>query len=227
VEKPAAEGAWVHAVNVGKLAPDPSRAGDTGILKRPASGPVLVTAPGPLKGESGVEGDEIGDKKHHGGNDQAVYAFAREDLDRWETELAMELPDGSFGENLTTVGVDPNEAQLGERWRVGSQVLLEVTSPRIPCKTFAVRMGVVGWARRFSKSGRPGAYLRVLEPGLVRAGDPISVVRRPSHGVTVSMALYAFTVKPRMLADLLAAGDDLPAGMRAKIYEKLELRQAR
>lgn len=212
----------MRAVNVGKLVPNPAKGGGTAIGKHPVAGPVLLRAPGPVKGESGLEGDTIGDKKNHGGNDQAVYAFAREDLDRWETELTVELPDGAFGENLTTVGIDPNEAQIGERWRVGHEVLLEVTSPRIPCKTFAGRMGVVGWARRFSEAGRPGAYLRVLQPGLVRAGDPISVVHRPDHGVTVSMALFAFTVKPGMLRGLLAAGNDLPPEMRREIQAKLK-----
>jgi MOSC domain-containing protein YiiM len=224
VEKPVAEAAWVRAVNVGKLAPNPAKGGDTAIVKSPTDHPVFVSAPGLVKGESGLEGDFIGDKKNHGGDDQAVYAFAREDLDRWEAELGFVLPDGAFGENLTTIGIDPNEARIGERWQVGPDILLEVTSPRIPCKTFAARLGVVGWARRFSESGRPGAYLRVLQAGSVRAGDPISVLHRPAHDVTVSMALLAFTVKPQILGDLLAAGDDLPPEMRYKINRKLESR---
>jgi MOSC domain-containing protein YiiM len=225
VEKLVAEAAWVRAVNVGKLVPNPAKGGDTAIVKSPTEGPVLVRAPGPVRGESGLEGDFIGDKENHGGDEQAVYAFAREDLDRWEAELGFVLPDGAFGENLTTFGADPNEAQIGEHWRVGPEVLLEVTSPRMPCKTFAARMGVVGWARRFSESGRPGAYFRVLQSGLVRSGDPISVVRRPGHGVTVSMALFAFTIKPQTLGDLLAAGEDLPPGLRHEINTRLESQQ--
>jgi len=224
VEKSVAEAGWVRGVNVGKLAPNPAKGGDTAIVKSPVDRPVFVSAPGSIKGESGLEGDFIGDKKNHGGDDQAVYAFAREDLDRWEAELGFVLPDGAFGENLTTIGIDPNEAQIGERWRVGPDILLEVTSPRIPCKTFAARMGVVGWARRFSESGRPGAYLRVLQAGSVRAGDPISVVRRPAHGVTVTMALLAFTIEPKILGDLLAAGDDLPPAMRDEIRTRFESR---
>jgi MOSC domain-containing protein YiiM len=222
VENSVADVAWVRAVNVGRLLPNPEKGGDTAIVKSPTDHPVFVSAPGPAKGESGLEGDFIGDKKNHGGDDQAVYAFAREDLDRWEGELGVVLPDGAFGENLTTTGIDPNQAQIGERWRIGADILLEVTSPRIPCKTFAAQMGVVGWARRFSESGNPGAYLRVLRAGSVRAGDPISVERRPAHGVTVSMALFAFTVKPQMLGDLLAAGEDLPPEMRREIRTRLE-----
>jgi MOSC domain-containing protein YiiM len=224
VEISVAQAAWVRAVNVGKLVPNPAKGGGTAIVKSPTERPVFVSAPGLARGASGLEGDFIGDKENHGGDDQAVYAFAREDLDRWEAELGFVLPDGAFGENLTTMGIDPNEAQIGERWRVGPDILLEVTSPRIPCKTFAALMGVIGWARRFSEAGRPGAYLRVLQAGSVRAGDRISVVRRPVHGVTVSMALFAFTIRPQMLGDLLAAGDDLPPAMRQEIQSRLESR---
>jgi MOSC domain-containing protein YiiM len=190
--------------------------------KRPVDGTVLVRAPGPVKGESGVAGDAIGDRRHHGGGDQAVYAFAREDLDDWEVKLGRSLSDGSFGENLTTVGIDPNEAPIGERWRVGRQLLLQVTAPRVPCRTFAHWIGETGWIRRFTEAGRPGAYLKVLEPGPVRAGDPITVVHRPSHGVSITMALYALTTKPGLLGELLAAGADLPDAMRENIEAKLK-----
>ena len=209
------------SVNVGKLVPNPGKGGVTGFGKRPAEGPVFVSAPGTAKGQSGVEGDAIGDKYNHGGDEQAVYAFAREDLDRWEAELHRELVGGSFGENLTTVGVDPNEAVIGERWQVGDELLLQVTAPRIPCKTFASRMGVRRWARRFTEAGRPGAYLRVLRPGPACAGDPIKLAHRPDHGITVSKALFALTLKPDTLADLLAAGDDLPGEMQRHINERL------
>jgi MOSC domain-containing protein YiiM len=194
----------------------------TAFGKRPVGGPVFVSAPGCAKGKSGVEGDAVGDRWNHGGDDQAVYAFAREDLDRWEVELRRELADGSFGENFTTAGIDPNEALIGERWLVGGELLLQVTAPRIPCKTFTARMGVRRWARRFTETGRPGAYLRVLQPGLVCPGDPLAVAYRPGHGVTVSMALFALTLKPEMLSDLLAAGGDLPAEMLRLVSERLE-----
>ena len=163
---------WVKSVNVGSLVPNAAKSNETGIHKRTVDGPVWVRAPGPTKGVSGVAGDAVGDKQHHGGNDQAVYAFAREDLDRWEAELGRALPDGWFGENLTTIGVDPNQALIGERWQVGEQLLLQVTSPRIPCKTFASHMGEQGWARRFTETGRPGADLKVLHPGPVGPMTP-------------------------------------------------------
>ncbi|MGH9107384.1 MAG: MOSC domain-containing protein [Acidimicrobiales bacterium] len=207
----------MRSVNVGPLVANPAKGNSTAIDKRPVGRPVWVRAPGTAKGRSGLEGDAIGDKKNHGGDDQAVYVFAREDLDRWETVLARSLPDGSFGENLTTAGIDPNQALIGERWQVGGSLLLQVTSPRIPCRTFAAWMALEGWARRFTESGRPGAYLKVLEPGPVCAGDPITVVGRPDHDVDVTTTFLAFTIKPWLLGDLLAAGDDLPDEMRATI----------
>ncbi|GGP67114.1 sulfurase [Streptomyces abikoensis] len=182
----------------------------SGIDKRPVPGPVAVAAPGP-KGTagSGLAGDAVVSLRHHGGNDQAVYAFAREDLDGWERALGRALPHGAFGENLTTTGIDVNGARIGERWRIGTDLLLEVTSPRIPCRTFAEWLGESGWMRRFTQEAAPGAYLRVLEPGEIRAGDRVDVVHRPAHEVTVSYAFRALTTDQSLRAGLLAAGDAL------------------
>ncbi|CAM5506655.1 MOSC domain-containing protein [Streptomyces abikoensis] len=189
----------------------------TAIDKRPVDGPVAVAAPGPRgTGGSGLAGDAIVSLRHHGGDDQAVYAFAREDLDRWERELGRPLPSGSFGENLTTAGVDVNGARIGERWRVGPDLLLEVSGPRIPCRTFADWLGEAGWIKRFTQEAAPGAYLRVIEPGEIRAGDAVTVVHRPGHEVTVSYVFRARTTDRSLLPGVLAAGDALPAGTREK-----------
>lgn len=186
------------------------RDGVTGIDKRPVDGPVRVTAPGPKgTGASGLAGDAVCDLRHHGGDDQAVYAFAREDLDDWERELGRTLPNGSFGENLTTEGIDVSGARIGERWRVGSQVVLEVTSGRIPCRTFQGHLGQRGWVKRFTHKGAPGAYLRVITPGEIRAGDPVSIVHRPDHAITVALQFRASTTERHLLPGLLAAGDAL------------------
>ncbi|MET9417005.1 MOSC domain-containing protein [Streptomyces klenkii] len=191
---------------------------DTAIDKRPVDGPVAVSAPGPKgTGGSGLAGDTIVSLRHHGGNDQAVYAFAREDLDRWERELGRPLPDGSFGENLTTSGIDVNGARIGERWRIGPDLLLEVSAPRIPCRTFAAWLGEAGWIKRFTQEAAPGAYLRVIEPGEIRAGDEISVVHRPRHEVTVSFVFRANTVERALLPRVLAAGDALHPETRKKV----------
>ena len=189
----------------------------TGIDKRPTSEAVAVRAPGPMRGGlgSGIVGDVIGNRKLHGGDDQAVYAYAREDLDTWAAHLDRELTNGMFGENLTTTGVDVTGAVIGERWRVGIDgVLLEVTSPRTPCKTFASRLGVDGWIKTFARGGTPGAYLRVIEPGTVSGGDRVDVVERPSHGVTIGVVYRALLLEKDLLPEILVA-DALPEDIKA------------
>jgi MOSC domain-containing protein YiiM len=212
----------ILSVNVGRPRPNPWKSvSTTGIDKRPVTGPVAVTAP-ERKGDGavGLTGDRVYDVKHHGGPDQAVYAYAREDLDHWERELGRELPGGSFGENLTTVGLDVNAALIGERWRIGS-VLLEVSCPRIPCSTFAGWLDQRGWLRRFTRAAIPGAYLRVVEPGYVTAGDPITVVDRPDdHEVTVALSFRAVTTEPELLP-LLVEVAAFPAREREEIRRRI------
>jgi MOSC domain-containing protein YiiM len=198
----------VDSINLGRPRPNPHKpVGWTGIGKQPTDEPVEIRAPGPKTTGlgSGLVGDFIGDGKHHGGDDQAVYAFQREDLDEWQRRLGRELPNGFFGENLTTIGLAVNEARIGERWRIGQQVVLQVTAPRIPCSTFRGWMGEKGWAKTFTAVGRPGAYLRVTTPGAIKAGDAIEVVDRPDHEVTITMLFKATTTDRELLPELLAA----------------------
>lgn len=172
----------------------------TAIAKQPVPGAVAVRT-------LGLAGDRVADTRNHGGPDKAVYAFAREDLDRWGDALGRRLPDGMFGENLTTRGIDVNEALVGERWRIGT-ALLEVASVRIPCRVFAGWLGVTGydnarWIRRFTAVARPGPYLRVLEEGELAAGDEVLVEHRPDHRVTVSTMFRALTTHRELLPELL------------------------
>jgi MOSC domain-containing protein YiiM len=184
--------------------------GVTGIDKRPVAGPVRVSAPGPKGvGGSGLAGDAVCKLEHHGGDDQAVYAMAREDMDAWERELGRTLPDGAFGENLTTRGLDVSGALIGERWRIGREVVLEITSGRIPCRTFQGHLREKGWVKRFTRRGAPGAYLRVIEPGEIRAGDAVEIVHRPGHDVTVALQFRAVTTERALLPRLMAAGEAL------------------
>ncbi|MCC3654336.1 MOSC domain-containing protein [Streptomyces sp. S07_1.15] len=203
------------SVNVGKPGPNPwKRLSATGIDKRPAEGPVAVAAPGPKgTGAVGLAGDRVYDVKHHGGPDQAVYAYAREDLDGWEAEFGRPLANGVFGENLTTAGLDVNGALIGERWRIGRDVVLEVSCPRIPCATFQGWLERDGWIRRFTEAALPGAYLRVIKPGDIRAGDPMEIVHRPGHQVSVALVFRAVTREPELLP-LLPAADALPEELK-------------
>ncbi|MFI6766533.1 MOSC domain-containing protein [Streptomyces sp. NPDC050355] len=211
-------------VNVGRPMPSEhtEAEGGTGIDKRPVAGPVAVGAPGPAGvGGSGVAGDTVVDLRHHGGDDQAVYAYAREDLDLWQRELGRELPNGSFGENLTTSGVEVTGARIGERWRVGPRVLLEVSCPRIPCRTFQGWLGERGWMKRFARAAVPGAYLRVIEPGEIRAGDRVERVYRPDHEVTIELMFRALTTRRELLPRLLEAGEALPEVARDVVAKYL------
>lgn len=206
--------AHLRSVNVGRPREAAWAAiGRTSIDKEAVVGPVEV---GPL----GLAGDEVSDTRHHGGVDQAVDAFAREDLDHWTQVLGEPIRDGQFGENLTTSGIDVNEAEVGERWRIGADVVLEVASIRTPCNDFKMWMGRGGydntaWVKRFTLEGRPGPYLRVLVPGTIQAGDEISVVHQPGHGVTVSMMFRAVHTEPTLLPRLLEV-DGLVAEARDK-----------
>jgi len=165
------------------------------IDKRPAAGPVRV-------GSRGLAGDEHGDTQLHGGLDQALYAYAREDLDWWTERVGRELRDGGFGENVTTSGIDVSAALIGETWRLGD-VVVQLTAPRIPCETFKAWMGEERWVRRFAAAGRPGAYLRVLAEGEIAAGDAIEVVARPAQRVTVAEAMRAYCGDAELMRALL------------------------
>ena len=204
--------------------PTPHDTGRTGIGKHPVTWPVPVSDPGPKRRghprPNGLAGDIVCTTAHHGGTDQAVYAYAREDLDWWERELGYELPAGRFGENLTTRGLDLTNTLVGERWRIGGTVVLQATSPRIPCATFAHRMGEPRWVKRFTVCGATGTYLRVIVPGEIKAGDRIEVIRRPRHTVTIGRSFRALTTDADLLPSLLEAGDDLPPEERAAVLRR-------
>jgi MOSC domain-containing protein YiiM len=214
--------ATVLTVNSAHVGPG-VRAATTGIDKRPVDGPVEVRPPGSMRDGlgSGIVGDSIGNKKFHGGDDQAVYAYAREDLDVWQERLDRELTNGMFGENITTAGVDVTGAVIGERWRVGSDgLLLEVTRPRTPCKTFETRLGIRGWIKTFTHGGAPGAYLRIVEPGHLQAGDDIAVVQRPDHGITIGIVYRAMMLEPELMPSLLVA-DALPEPLKRQARRRV------
>ncbi|UXA21027.1 MOSC domain-containing protein [Mycobacterium sp. SMC-4] len=195
----------------------------SGINKQPSAEPVEVRAPGSGRASpgSGLAGDTIGNRRFHGGDDQAVYAYAREDLDRWQTQLGRHLPNGVFGENLTTSGADLTQCVIGERWSVGDDgLVLEVTSPRTPCRTFTMWLDRPDWMKTFTAANLPGAYFRVIEPGPVAAGSDITVLERPGHGITVGTVFRALMTEPELLGSL-AAADALPEKIKKKIARRM------
>lgn len=204
--------ARLDAVCVGAAAPAPwmGPRARSGIDKRAADGRVPV-------GELGLVGDEQADTANHGGRDQALYVYAREDADHWVAELDRALPPGSFGENLRTSGVEVSRARIGERWRLGADVEVQVTAPRIPCRVFAGFWDVPDLVSRFLAAGRPGAYLRVLRQGEVAAGDTVEVVARPDHDLTVVEVLRIAT-RDRHEASRLLAVDGIAE--RARVWAR-------
>jgi MOSC domain-containing protein YiiM len=200
------------AVNVGR--PAPLRIGDrvvrSGIVKGPAAGPVAV-------GSSGLAGDEQADRVNHGGPYKAAYAYAREDAAWWEEQIGRPLGPGAFGENLTLAGVDVTGARIGERWRIGSAEF-EVSGPRVPCSKLGARMGDQRFPQRFVVAGRPGAYLAVIAPGTLEAGDRVAVVDRPDHDVTVGLVFEIALRDRARLAELDPARADMNPELLTWLY---------
>jgi len=177
----------------------------TAIWNEPVPGRVAVRG-------NRVDGDQQGNPEVHGGYDQALYAYAAEDYEWWGGQLGRELGPGTFGENLTVRGIDVSGAVVGERWRAGG-TLLEVSSPRTPCYKLGHRMGDQRFVRRFAAALRPGAYLRILEEGELAAGDPVEVVHRPAHGLTVADVSRIYHTDHAEAARLLEV-PELPATWR-------------
>ncbi len=169
--------AFLSSINVGSARPfkHNGKPAESAIWKAPVSGAVRAT-------RCGLEGDAQADRRHHGGVDQAVYAYSLEDYAWWQSELGQALSPGTFGENFTVSGMDFREVGLGERWAVGGAIF-EASQPRIPCWKFEHRMGIPGWIERFSRAKRPGIYMRVIQEGALMKGD---VVRRErGDGISV------------------------------------------
>ncbi|MGH9882808.1 MAG: MOSC domain-containing protein [Pyrinomonadaceae bacterium] len=139
-----------------------------------------------------LDGDDQADREAHGGPDKAVYAYAVEDLKWWKQETGRSLTYGQFGENLTTEGIEVNDAVVGERWEMGTTVL-EVSEPRVPCWRLGVRMNDKMFPRRFTEALRPGPYLRIVAEGDVGAGDEIRVIYRPDHDITIRDVFRIYT----------------------------------
>ncbi len=171
--------------------------GRTGIDKQSVATPIRLV-------NDAVEGDLVADRKNHGGYDQAVYAYSREDAEWWERELEISIAYGRFGENLTTQGIEVSGAVIGERWHIGSAIV-EVAQPRTPCRVFAGFWNRPNLIKEFTDAGRPGAYLRIMQEGQVRSGDEIVIAERPLHGITVADLFIARGEERFRIFEILAA----------------------
>lgn len=212
----------VISTNVGSAEDNPGpRYPRTGINKQPVD--VLHLAiPGPHYGDgSGVQGDFVGDNEHHGGADKAVYAYSREELDYWSARLGRTLANGSFGDNLTTRGIDLKQLVINQRVRIGSAVV-EVSVPRTPCATFAAWMGEKGWLKSWSERADCGCYFRIIEPGDIRPGDAIELGPAPDHGVTMTEAFRA-KMGDVDVAHKVVAAQCLPAHHHNAVLKRIEV----
>jgi MOSC domain-containing protein YiiM len=190
------------------------RDASTGIFKQPLDGPVRVT-------KLGLEGDAIVSKKHHGGPDQAVYVYTSPDYAWWAEQLGRELAPGTFGENLTISDLASAEIQIGDRLTVG-EVVLEVTSCRIPCMTLESRMGIRGFAKQFRDAERPGFYCRVIQEGALQAGDQVLLNRIDGESISlieVFRDFYEPVLEESAIRRFLAA----PIAIRARVHKEKQL----
>jgi len=206
----------IESINVGQLETisHKNKSFTTGICKHPVRGAAFLD-------ETGVRDDVIADTVHHGGADQAIYAYSLEDYDWWSKETGRPYPPGLFGENLTIRGL-PSDMNIGDRLLIG-EVVLEATAPRIPCSTFATRLEDSGFGLVFRKAERPGIYFRVLNSGEVSAGDAVIFVANESSAVSI-LDLFRFNYALRHDPDTLRSFLEAPVAgrFRKKIESKLE-----
>lgn len=190
----------------------------TAIWKEPVAGRVRVEG-------VNLDGDDQADRRVHGGSDKAVYAYAIEDYRWWARELDEPMPPGTFGENLTTAGLDVAATLVGEHWQIGT-ALLEASAPRMPCFKLGIRMGDAAFVDRFSQAGRYGTYLRILTEGEIGSGDPIAVVSRPSQGLTVVDIARAYETGDEDLIRRLTEVPQVPADWATWARRQLARRSA-
>jgi MOSC domain-containing protein YiiM len=204
----------VTSVNVGRPAPLQTPRGpvQSAIVKRPVEGRVRFEG-------VNAAGDDQADREVHGGVDRSIYAYAAEDYAWWERELGRSLEPGTFGENLTTSGLDVNEAVVGERWAIGDAEL-EVSIPRVPCFKLAARMADPHFVKDFADARRPGPYLRIARAGTIAAGDEIAIVSRPAHGIRIIDVFTIYLFERPRLQELLAA-PELGPDWTGWIHEQL------
>lgn len=205
--------AGLISINVGVAQHIPGYKPLTGIIKMPVDSAEI--------GKLGIAEDAVCDRKHHGGVDQAIYVYFADDYQFWATELNRRIEPGTFGENLTIAGITGSSVAVGDRFDIGP-VVLEVTSHRTPCMTFAARMGDRGFVKRFHRAGRPGAYCRVLEPGRIDASMPVSFLPFAGEKITVS-TLMALDGKRDIDPDFMRKALTAPIHykMRADYQDKL------
>jgi len=188
----------------------------TGIYKMPAYGPIEIKS-------LGIEGDAICDTKNHGGPDQALYIYGGGDYKWWSDELGKELAPGTFGDNLTISDLESAAFNVGDTIHVG-EVIVQVTSPRIPCGTFATRMGDPQWVKKFRAAERPGLYVRVIKEGVIKAGDPVTVEKYTGEALSI-LQMYRDHYEKNITKALIERHLNAPIDIRTRNYMEEELQK--
>lgn len=186
----------------------------TGIYKLPVEKPVEIKL-------LGIEEDIICDTKNHGGPDQAIYVYGGADYAWWSKELGKELAPGTFGENLTISDLECAQFNVGDFLHIGD-LTLQVTSPRIPCGTFATRMGDSQWVKRFRDAERPGLYCRVVKEGVINTGDAIKIEKYTGETVSI-LQMYRDHYEKEMSAEMMQRYLDAPIDIRSRTDFEKEL----
>jgi MOSC domain-containing protein YiiM len=192
----------------------------TAIYKEPVEGRVALR-------KLNLDGDRQADLTVHGGAHKAAYCYPLGHYDYWKKELpGRELPMGSFGENFTTDGLLENAVHLGDKFCVGSAVVV-VTQPRLPCYKLGIRFQSDDMVKRFLASGRTGFYLGVTREGVVGAGDEIKTIARDPNGVPVSEITRLYVAKRYLDTDATSVRRALqvaalPESWKAYFRERLE-----
>jgi MOSC domain-containing protein YiiM len=194
---------------------------NTGIFKKPVSGPVQLR-------RLNLDGDRQADLSVHGGPYKAVYAYPSEHYPYWRHELpGVDLPWGMFGENFTTIGLAEDDLHVGDRFQIGSAIVM-VRQPRNPCYKLAAKFQRDDMVERFLLSGRSGLYFSVEQEGSVEVGDAFELLERNADGITISEMNRLF-VREKYNQDLLRKGIQtaaLPEGWREYFSERLERPEA-
>lgn len=206
----------VISINIGQKQVQQNKGSEeiTGIYKYPAAGPVRITT-------LGIESDFIASKRHHGGPDQALYVYGEGDYQWWEADLGRSLEAGMFGENLTISEVESAGFNIGDFLHIG-EVTLQVTAPRIPCGTFASRMGVEQWVKKFRAAERPGLYVRVIRAGSLTAGEVVTVERYSAETISL-IQMYRDYYEKKKSEETIRKHLAAPIAIRARAQLEKEL----
>ncbi len=206
------------SINVGKKQTQQNKGREeiTGIYKKTVTGPVQIN-------KLGIADDFIGSPKHHGGPDQALYIYGEGDYQWWEASLGRSLEAGTFGENLTISELESARFNIGDILQIG-EVTLQVTAPRIPCGTFASRMGDPQWVKKFRAAERPGLYVRVLREGTLATGAAVTF--EAYQGETLSLIeMYREFYEKAKTEESLRKHLNAPIAIRARVDLEKELNE--